>query len=119
MPKVRNSLLLDTIAHATTVFRPDPRIARDVGALQRAGPAPELNRHQDKAVQAAGRMVYSYPAGDPTRACEDVDVREVMEIGSIEVKTGLIEITARVDDVAWWIKLADVADLGLDARPRS
>jgi hypothetical protein len=56
-----------------------------------------LERNRDKASQAASRMLHHYPAGYPTRACEDVDPREVIEIGNIEPDTGRLEITARPD----------------------
>src|SRR5690349_5487446 len=46
--------------------------------------AVNLKRFRDRAVQAAGRMLYDYPSGYPTRAREDVDAREVVEIGSID-----------------------------------
>jgi hypothetical protein len=81
--------------------------------------AENLNRYRDKAIQAAGRMVHNYPAGYPTRAREDVDVREIIDIGTIEVSTSKIQISASPADLAWWIDPADIADLGLDARHRS
>jgi hypothetical protein len=72
-----------------------------------------LDRYQQKAAQAASRLLHNYPAGFPTRAREDVDPREVIEIGNIEPDTGRLEITARADDLSWWIDPADLADLGL------
>lgn len=72
-----------------------------------------LDRYRDKASQAAGRMLYNYPAGYPTKARDEVDPREVIEIGNIAVNTGRLEITARLDDLSWWIDSADLADLGL------
>lgn len=56
--------------------------------------AENLKRFRDRAAQAAGRMIYHYPAGYPTRAREDVDAREVVEIGSIDVDTHRIHIRA-------------------------
>jgi hypothetical protein len=75
--------------------------------------AENLKRYRDKAVQATGRMLHSYPAGYPTRAREDVDPREVVEIGAIDAKTYRIDISATANDLSWWIDAADLADLGL------
>jgi hypothetical protein len=75
--------------------------------------AQNLKRYRDKAVQAAGRMLYSYPAGYPTRAREDVDPREVVEVGAIDAKTHQIDISARPTDLSWWIDSEDLVDLGL------
>jgi len=44
--------------------------------------AENLKRFRDRAVQAASRMLYHYPDGYPTRARNDVDAREVVEVGS-------------------------------------
>ena len=79
--------------------------------------AESLNRFRDRAVQAAGRMLYQYPAGYPTRAREDVDEREVVEIGSIEADSHRIRISAGSADLSWWIESADLIDLGLIERP--
>src|SRR5438067_2280820 len=65
--------------------------------------AQNLDRYRDKAIQAAGRMLQSYPAGYPTRAREDVDTREVVEIGVIDAKTYRIDISAMPADLSWWI----------------
>jgi hypothetical protein len=75
--------------------------------------AQNLNRYRDKAVQAAGRMLHNFPAGYPTRAREDVDPREVLEVGAIDTKTYRIEISARPTDLSWWIDADDLLDLGL------
>ena len=75
--------------------------------------AENLKRYRDRAVQAAGRMLHSYPAGYPTRAREDVDPREVVEIGAIDTKTYRIDISARPTDLSWWIDADDLVDLGL------
>src|SRR5260370_32400141 len=75
--------------------------------------AENLERYRDKAVQAAGRMLYRYPAGYPTRAREVVDSREVVEVGSIDTKTYRIDITAGLSDLSWWIDSGDLVDLGL------
>jgi hypothetical protein len=48
--------------------------------------AVNLNRYRERVVQAAARMLHDYPSGYPTRAREDVDEREVVEIGSIETE---------------------------------
>jgi hypothetical protein len=45
--------------------------------------AVNLDRYRDKAAQAAGKMLHNYPVGYPTRAREDVDPREDVEIGKI------------------------------------
>jgi len=79
--------------------------------------AVNLARYRDKAAQAASRMLHNYPAGYPTKAREDVDPREVVEIGRIEPTIGRIEITARPEDLSWWIDPADLADLGVTDRP--
>src|SRR5712691_10459449 len=55
--------------------------------------ADNLRRYRDRAVQAAGRMLHNYPAGYPTRAREDVDPREVVEIGAIDAKTYRMHIS--------------------------
>jgi hypothetical protein len=75
--------------------------------------AQNLKRYRDRAVQAAGRMLHSYPAGYPTRAREDVDVREVVEVGAIEAITYRIDISARPTELSWWIDAEDLVDLGL------
>jgi hypothetical protein len=75
--------------------------------------AENLKRYRDKAVQAAGRMLHSYPAGYPTRAREDVDPREVVEIGAIDTKTYRIDISSGATDLSWWINADDLVDLGL------
>jgi hypothetical protein len=75
--------------------------------------AQNLKRYRDKAAQAAGRMLHSYPAGYPTRAREDVDPREVVEIGAIDAKTYRIDISATPTDLSWWIDSEDLVDLGL------
>ena len=78
--------------------------------------AQNLNRYRDKAIQAAGRMLHSYPAGYPTRAREDVDAREVVEVGAIDAKTYRIDISAMPNDLSWWIDSEDLVDLGLIER---
>src|SRR5450759_3618773 len=75
--------------------------------------AENLTRYRDRAVQAAGRMVHSYPDGYPTRAREDVDPREVVEVGAIETKTYRIDFSARPTDLSWWIDAEDLVDLGM------
>jgi hypothetical protein len=75
--------------------------------------AQNLKRYRDKAIQAAGRMLYSYPIGYPTRAREDVDAREVVEVGAIDAKTYQIDISATPTDLSWWIDSEDLVDLGL------
>ena len=75
--------------------------------------ASNLKRYRDKAVQAAARMLHSYPAGYPTRAREDVDPREVVEVGAIDAKTYRIDISASPTDLSWWIDSEDLVDLGL------
>ena len=75
--------------------------------------AQNLKRYRDKAVQAAGRMLHSYPVGYPTRAREDVDPREVVEVGVIDAKNYRIDISARPTDLSWWIEAEDLVDLGL------
>ena len=74
--------------------------------------AANLDRYRDKVVQAAGRMLHNYPAGYPTRAREDVDLREVVEVGTVDGLTGRVEITAEANELSWWIDPADLADLG-------
>jgi len=75
--------------------------------------AENLKRFRDRAVQAAGRMLYHYPHGYPTRAREDVNPRELEEIGSIEAGTSRIHIAAGPAELSWWIEPADLIDLGL------
>jgi hypothetical protein len=80
--------------------------------------AENLKRFRDRAVQAAGRMLSHYPAGYPTRARDDVDAREVVEIGYIEAHTNGIHIVATSAELNWWIEPADLIDLGLIEQPR-
>jgi hypothetical protein len=80
--------------------------------------ASNLELYRPRAAQAAGRMLHNYPAGYPTRAREDVDPRELVEVGTIEVLTGQLEITARANELSWWIGAADLADLGFRLEPR-
>lgn len=80
--------------------------------------ASNLERYREKAVQAAGRMLHNYPNGYPTRAREDVDPREVVEVGTIEAKSGRLELTARANELSWWISPADLADLGFTLKAR-
>jgi len=75
--------------------------------------AQNLKRYRDKAIQAAGRMLHGYPAGYPTRAREDVDPREVVQVGAIDAKTYRIDISATSTDLSWWIDSEDLVDLGL------
>ena len=77
-----------------------------VGALN-------LNRFRERAVQAAARMLHNYPSGYPTRAREDVDEREVIEVGSIETKSYGVHISASPGELDWWIERADLIDLGI------
>ena len=71
--------------------------------------AQNLKRYREKAVQAAGRMLHSYP----TRARQDVDPREVVEVGVIDATSNGIEISAGPNDLSWWIDAQDLVDLGL------
>ena len=75
--------------------------------------AVNLNRFRDRVVQAATRMLHNYPAGYPTRAREDVDEREVIEVGSIETESYGLHISAGPSELDWWIEQADLIDLGL------
>jgi hypothetical protein len=80
--------------------------------------ASNLELYRARAAQAASRMLHNYPTGYPTRAREDVDPRELVEVGTIESLTGRVEITAKPAELSWWIGPADLADLGfrLEAR---
>jgi hypothetical protein len=62
--------------------------------------------------------VVDAPTGYPTRAREEVDPRELVEVGTIGSRTGRLEITATATELSWWIGPADLADLGfrLEAR---
>jgi hypothetical protein len=62
-------------------------------------------------------MLHNFPAGYPTTARDEVDPREVIEIGKIATADGRLEITARLDEMSWWIDPADLADLGVTDRP--
>jgi hypothetical protein len=75
--------------------------------------AVNLNRYRERVVQAAARMLHDYPSGYPTRAREDVDEREVVEIGSIETEGYRLHISAGAADLDWWIEPDDLIDLGL------
>ena len=80
--------------------------------------ASNLELYRARAAQAASRMLHNYPTGYPTRAREDVDPRELVNVGTIESRTGRLEITATATELSWWIGPADLADLGfrLEAR---
>lgn len=80
--------------------------------------ATNLGLYRARAAQAASRMLHNYPTGYPTRAREDVDPRELVEVGTIESRTGRLEITATATELSWWIDPADLKDLGfrLEAR---
>jgi hypothetical protein len=80
--------------------------------------ASNLELYRAKAAQAADRMLHNYPAGYPTRAREDVDAREVVEVGTIETLTGRLDIKARANELNWWISPADLADLGFKMEVR-
>jgi hypothetical protein len=76
--------------------------------------AVNLNRFRERAVQAATRMLHNYPFGYPTRARQDVDEREVVEIGSIDIDHGYqVHLSVGPAEVDWWIDSADLIDLGL------
>jgi hypothetical protein len=75
--------------------------------------AVNLNRFRARAIQAAARMLHNYPAGYPTRAREDVDEREVIEVGSIESQSYGLHISASPSELDWWIDRADLIDLGV------
>ena len=74
--------------------------------------ASNLDMYRARASQAASRILHNYPSGYPTRAREDVDPRELVEIGTIESLTGRLEITATANELSWWISPGDLADLG-------
>src|ERR1700682_6158141 len=57
--------------------------------------ASNLELYRAKAAQAASRMLHNYPTGYPTRAREDVDPRELIEVGSVESLTGRLEIAEK------------------------
>jgi hypothetical protein len=80
--------------------------------------ASNLEMYRARAAQAASRILHNYPTGYPTRAREDVDPRELVEVGTIESQTGRLEISATANELSWWIGPADLADLGfrLEAR---
>ena len=80
--------------------------------------AKNLTRYRDRAAQATGRLLHNYPTGYPTRAREDVDPRELVEVGTIESLTGRLEITATANELSWWIAPADLADLGFSLEAR-
>ena len=75
--------------------------------------AANLTRYRDRVARAAGRLLHNYPAGYPTVARADVDPREVIAIGTIELASGRLEITARGEDLSWWIDPVDLEDLGV------
>lgn len=80
--------------------------------------AANLTRFRERVVQAAARMLHNYPAGYPTRAREEVDEREVIQIGSIETGNCGLHISARPGELDWWIERADLIDLGLVTQER-
>jgi hypothetical protein len=58
-------------------------------------------------------MIHNHPSGYPTRAREDVDPREVVEVGTIETKTFDLSVSADANDLSWWIEDVDLIDLGV------
>ena len=80
--------------------------------------ASNLEMYRARAAQAASRMLHNYPTGYPTRAREDVDPRELVEVGTIESLTGRLEITATANELSWWISPTDLADLGFPFEAR-
>lgn len=80
--------------------------------------AENLTRYRDRAAHATGRLLHNFPTGYPTRAREDVDAREVVEIGVIDVETHRIDLSAGPADLSWWIDVDDLVDLGLIQRAR-
>ena len=80
--------------------------------------ASNLELYRARAAQATSRMLHNYPTGYPTRAREDVDPRELVEVGTIESLTGRLEITATANELSWWISPADLADLGFPFEAR-
>ena len=75
--------------------------------------AENLDRFRERAAQAAARMLHNYPAGYPTSARQDVDTREVVQVGSIETETYRLHLWAAPADLNWWIETADLVDLGI------
>jgi len=75
--------------------------------------AENLKRYRERAARAAGRMLHNYPAGYPTRARQDVDPREIVEIGAMDGKTNRIDISVDPVGLSWWIDAEDMVDLGL------
>ena len=80
--------------------------------------ASNLERYRARAAQAASRMLHNYPRGYPTRAREDVDPRELVEVGTIESLTSRLEITATANELSWWINPTDLNDLGFGREAR-
>ena len=80
--------------------------------------ASNLETYRARAAHAASRLLHNYPTGYPTRAREDVDPRELVEVGTIESVTGRLEITAAATELSWWIGPADLADLGFRIEAR-
>jgi len=74
--------------------------------------ASNLELYRARAAQAAGRMLHNYPTGYPTRAREDVDPRELVDVGTFDPLTDRLEITATATELSWWIGPADLTDLG-------
>ena len=83
-------------------------IARELGFRYFA-----LTHHVDLRASSAAIRLHNYPAGYPTRAREDVDEREVIEVGSIETESYGLHISAGPSELDWWIEQADLIDLGL------
>ncbi len=80
--------------------------------------ASNLELYRARAAQAASRMLHNYPTGYPTRAREDVDPRELVEVGTIESRTGRLEITVGANELSWGVGPADLADLGFRLNSR-
>ena len=78
----------------------------------------ELTPHAGRGRGERKSGAYMNPLGYATRAREDVDPRELIEVGSVESRTGRLEITATANELSWWIAPADLADLGFSLEAR-
>ena len=118
MPHPESDLARELIKGSAIVGLPIPQGAIRIYYEGNVIRAANLQLYRARAAQAASRMLHNYPTGYRTRAREDIDPRELVEVGTIESVTGRLDITAKANELSWWIGSADLADLGfrLEAR---
>lgn len=75
----------------------------------------ELRLYRQRAERAATRLLFNYPLGYPTRARDVVEARDVEPIGTLDLRSGRLNISRPAVELSWWIDESDLVDLGLIA----